>query len=359
MNGGCDSMQRRDFLHPRNIVEGAAPVVVPFIEDAAPVADPEAVLLRFARNAMATRFEVVLPMGTPNAHLVGTSALDQIDQLEQQMTVYRPDSEVSLINATAVDEPVVVELALFALFADCERWHRETRGAFDIAVGAIIKAWGFFRREGRVPSVEKRRAALEASGMKHVELDAEAMTIRFARPGLELNLGAVGKGFALDRVVRVLRRQWGVSQGLVHGGHSSVFAIGREPGGSRGWPIGLLHPDDPTRRLGQFRLIDRGLGVSAATHQHFVHEGRKLGHILDPRTAWPADGIAIAAVTAPTAAEADALATAFFILGVNPAREICAKRADIGAALLTRGPKHRLELLGTASREFEVDGSVG
>ena len=346
-------MQRRDFLHPRRIVEGVAP----FVEPAAPVVDSDAVVLHFARNAMATRFEVVLPMGTTNAHLIGSSALDQIDELERQMTVYRPDSEVSGINAAAAERPVVVESALFQLFSDCRHWHRETRGAFDVAVGALIKQWGFFRRAGRVPTVEERRTALEVSGMGHVELDAETSTIRFARPGLELNLGSVGKGFALDRVVRALRRRWNVSQGLTHGGHSSVFAIGPEPGGSRGWPIGLSHPDEPARRLGRFRLMDRGLGVSAATHQHFVHEGRELGHILDPRTAWPAEGMAIAAVTAPTAAVADAFATAFFILGVKPARELCAKRPDIGAVLLARGSESRLELLGSAVREFEVEAA--
>src|SRR5439155_27390746 len=125
--------------------------------------------------------------------------------------------------------------------------------------------------------------------------------------------GIIGKVYALDQVVRLLRRQWQVNNLLIHGGHSSVFAQGSELGSRRGWSVGLLDPDDPGKRLAVLRLRNRGLGASAATYQHFVHDGRKLGHILDPRTGWPADGLRLAAVTAPTAAEADALATAFFV----------------------------------------------
>jgi FAD:protein FMN transferase len=343
-------MNRRDALDPRRL----APLAEPFLElpeEPIELADPEAVLLRFARRAMATTFEIVLPFGTPAAHASAELALDEIDRLEQQMTVYRDDSEVSVLNRLAAERPIGVEANLFDLFVRCQAWHRETRGAFDIATGALVKCWGFYRREGRVPTVEERRTSLQKSGMSHMRLDAVERTVVFDVPGVEINLGSVGKGYALDRIVRLLWRS-GVEQGLVHGGHSSVFAIGSEPGQTSGWLVGLTHPDDTATRLGTFRLTDRGLGISAATHQHFEHGGRKLGHILDPRSAWPAEGVATAAVTAPTAAEADALATAFYILGPGPAREICAKRPDLGAVLLTRGQNPRLDVMGQATQEF-------
>jgi len=303
---------------------------------------------------MATTFEIVLPVATPGAHVHAERALDEIDRLEQQMTVYRDDSEVTLINRLAPERPMRVEANLFDLFVRCQAWHRETRGAFDITAGALVKCWGFYRREGRVPTVEERRASLEKSGVRHIKLDAAERTIAFDVPGLEINLGSVGKGYALDRIVGLLRRG-GVAQGLVHGGHSSVFAMGGEPGQAAGWIVGLTHPDVPATRLGTFHLLDRGLGISAATHQFIEHGGRKLGHILDPRSAWPAEGVATAAVTAPTAAEADALATAFFILGPGPAREICAQRPELGAVLLTRGPSPHMEVIGQAEREFRAE----
>lgn len=306
----------------------------------------DAVFLRFARRAMATTFEVVVPVGTP--HEVAAAALDTIDQLEQQMTVYSDDSEVSRLNREAASRPVEVEADLFDLFVRCEAWHRESRGAFDIAAGAIVKTWGFFRRQGRTPAIEERKAALARSGQSHVKLNAANRSVMFDRPGVEINLGSVGKGYAIDQVARQLARA-GVPASLVHGGHSSIFARGPEPGTSRGWHVGLRHPDETQTRLGLFELRDRALGISAATHQHFVDGGKKLGHILDPRTAWPAEGVDTAAVTAPTAAEADALATAFFILGPGPTREFCETRPDIGAVLLTRG---RLDVYGRARGEF-------
>ncbi len=346
-------MNRRDAIDPRRL----APVAAPFLalpDEPIESADPDAVMLRFARQAMATTFEVVLPFGTPEAHEWAIRALDEIDRLEQQLTIYRDDSEVSLINRLAAQRPMRVEPNLFDLFVRCQAWHRETRGAFDIAAGALVKCWGFYRREGRVPTIDERRAALAKSGSRHVALDPADQTVVFDTPGVEINLGSVGKGYALDQIVRLLRRDGGVQQGLVHGGHSSVFALGAEPG-TEGWIVGLKHPNDPATRLGTFHLADRGLGISAATHQFFEHGGRKLGHILDPRSAWPAEGVATAAVTAPTAAEADALATAFFILGAGPAREICANRPELGAVLLTRGPNPRLEIIGSAAREFRTE----
>jgi thiamine biosynthesis lipoprotein len=345
-------MERRQFIDPLRLAVAAHEILDPApAESAEP--EPDAVVLRFARRAMATTFEIVLPLGTPSAHELADLGLDEIDRLEQQMTVYRDDSEVSLINAVAAVHPVVVEENLFDLFVRCRELHRETRGAFDIAVGAIIKQWGFYRRQGRMPSLEERRTALASSGMARVQVDLEKKTIAFDRPGVELNLGSVGKGYALDRVTRLLFRDAGLRCGLLHGGHSSVYALGAELGDARGWSVGLRDPENPDVRLGCFRLRDRALGISATTHQYFVHEGRKFGHILDPRTAWPAEGIATAAVTAPTAAEADALATAFYILGVEPARQFCEKRPEIGVVLWTCDSKPRLEVMGRARDEFE------
>src|SRR5262249_42587733 len=160
-------------------------------------------------------------------------------------------------------------------------------------------------------------------GMRHVVLDPEQRKVRFLKPGLEINLGSIGKGYALDRAAERLRRQGDLPSALLHGGQSSVYAIGTEPGEARGWAVGLQHPWSPGQQVAVVRLNDRALGTSAATFQHLEHNGRKLGHILAPRTGWPAVGLASASVVATTAAQADALATAFFILGVEQARAYC------------------------------------
>lgn len=352
-------MHRRDFLRPQQLLQPAGQLLgaleeLRALEQELNERQParEAVLLRFGRRAMATTFEVLLPFGTERAQEHAEAALDLIDALESQLTVYREDSEVSRLNQRAHEQPVVVEERLFGLLALAQRLSEETQGAFDIAVGALVKAWGFYRRAGRVPTPGELAGVRPKIGMRFVKLDAAARTATFTRPGLEINLGSIGKGYALDRVVEHLAVEGSCRAALVHGGHSSIFALGSEPGTRRGWEIGIRHPETPERRLGILHLRNRGLATSAATYQHLEYQGRKLPHLLDPRTCWPAETMLQATATAPTAAEADALATAFFILGVEETRRYCERHPEVGAVLLPRGENARLVVLGRCLSEI-------
>ena len=344
-------MNRREFLHPRRIANIAAPVIgiADELETPAPSSD-EPTMLRFARRAMATAFEVILPFDAPSAHERAQAALEEIDRLEGQLTVYRDTSEVCRLNARAADQSVRVEPMLFELLALAERTHRETDGAFDISVGALIKSWGFYRRAGRVPTPAERAAVRERIGMQHVELDRERHAVAYRRQGLEINLGSIGKGFSLDRAAAVAQ----TPNLLIHGGHSSVLALGNETPAAVGWTIGLTDPERPQCRRALLHLRNRAMATSAITYQYIEYDGRKLGHLLDPRTAWPAEGMLSATVTAPTAAEADALATAFFILGIEKARVYCERHPLIGAALIAAEAPGRIMLLGRASEEVEL-----
>ncbi len=353
-------MNRRDFLHPRRLARVAGQALAAAAEVRAPEPPPpDYALVQCARRAMATTFEVLLPVGTPDAVPAGQAALDEIDRLEDQLTVYRDGSEVSGINRLAATATVRVEASLFGLFTRAAELTAATAGAFDITLGALIKAWGFFRRRGRVPSADERAEVMRRVGMKHVVLDPAERSIHYRVAGLEINLGAIGKGYALDRVADLLRGGWGIASGLIHGGQSSVLALGSPPGDPRGWPVRIRHPGDLRRELGIVRLRDRALGTSGATFQHLQYRGRKLGHILDPRTGWPAEGMAGATVLAPTAADADALATAFFILGVEKACAYCAAHPEVGAVLLPAGPRARPVVLGLAPDEVSLaDGAA-
>jgi thiamine biosynthesis lipoprotein len=297
----------------------------------------ELTLLRFSRRAMATTFEIALPAGTPDALAAAEDALDLIDDLEDQLTVYRDHSEVSRLNATAAEQAVRVESGLFDLLNQSAAFTADTAGVFDPATGALVKAWGFYKREGRVPPAKELAAARDRSGMRHVMLDAGSQSVKFRRAGLELNFGGIGKGYALDRAADLLRRQWGVRSALLHGGGSSVYALGCPPGQLSGWAVAVKHPSDDGRTLGTVWLADQGFGTSAATFQFFEHGGKRYGHLLDPRTGWPAAGTASASCVAPTAARADALSTAFFVAGAGWAERYCQSRPELAAVVLPDG----------------------
>jgi thiamine biosynthesis lipoprotein len=279
------------------------------------------------------------------------AALDLVEALEDQMTVYRNDSEVIRINRLAADRPVSVEPRLFAVLQMAARLHRETDGAIDITTGPLSDAWGFSRRRGRVPSDQEIADAMSRVGMQHVVLDDADGTIEFRRPGMAINLNSIGKGYALDRMTEVLA-DGNVDDYLLHGGKSSVLARGDQPrrgagvppardiaGQARrlpheGWTIGLRHPLRPTERLGEFCLRNESLSTSGAGTQFFRRRGRRYGHILDPRTGRPAEGIYSATVIAPTAAEAEALSTAFYVMSPDKVAEYCAARPDLAALLV-------------------------
>src|SRR5262245_19661003 len=188
--------------------------------------------------------------------------------------------------------------------------------------------------------------------MRYVTLDLDRQAVRYHRRGVEINLGSIDKGYALDQVGALLRDEWGIRSGLLNGGTSSILTLGTPPGEPRGWSVGMRHPWQADRRLAVVRLRDRAMATSGATYQHFEHNHTKLGHLLDPRTGRPAEGMALATAFAPTAAEADALATAFYVLGVEPARRYCEEHPEVAAVLLPDIPDAELEVINLPPGDF-------
>ena len=215
----------------------------------------------------------------------------------------------------------------------CERLHELTQGAFDLTSGPLSKAWGFWRREGRLPKAEEIAAALPLVSQKLVLLDHAKQGVSFANAGVEINFNAVGKGYALDRAAEVLVAR-GVGDFLIHGGRSSVLARGGDRSGGDGWRIAVPHPLSAERSLGEITLRDEALGTTGAGVQFFEVQGKRFGHVIDPRTGWPAEGVLLSTVVAPTAAEADALSTALYVLGPGGAAELCAEQPSIAAVLV-------------------------
>jgi thiamine biosynthesis lipoprotein len=267
---------------------------------------------------MATRFEIVLH-GEDDVALraAGEAALDEIERLEAQLSLFRETSEITLVNARAAIEPVRVSAPVFALLQRAQALSRETDGAFDVTVAPLMRCWGFHQGEGRVPEATELERIRRQVGWSLVELDEASQTVRLARPGVRLDLGAIGKGYAVDCGVEVLRDA-GVTSAFLHGGTSTAYGLGAPPDAEH-WTVALprsaLGPQLPENELTRVTLGDEALSVSAIWGRSFGADGRTYGHVMDPRSGAPVEGALLAAVAGPNAADTDAWSTALLVLG--------------------------------------------
>jgi thiamine biosynthesis lipoprotein len=297
--------------------------------------------VRVHRTAMACRFEVMLASDDAADMSAARAALDEADDIESFLTVFRDGSEVAEVNRRAGNEAVPVSAALFALVQRSAALHDATSGAFDITSTPLSRCWGFLHRDGRLPDNSEIASARELVGMPLVTLDETARSIRFARQGMELNFGAIGKGYALDRMGALLR-SCGASRALLSAGSSSVLAVG---GRGRGWPVDL-RPQRASRRVGRLWLRNAAVGTSGAGEQFVEINGRRYGHVIDPRNGEPADGVLGASVVTRDAATADALSTAFLIGGPELARRYCDRQGDTLAVLVLDEPGEPTQVFG-------------
>ncbi|MGD9690726.1 MAG: FAD:protein FMN transferase [Phycisphaerales bacterium] len=280
--------------------------------------------VRQACEAMGTRFEIVLPVGSEaeRARLVaaGEAALDEVRVWHRRLSFFEASSFLSHVNRHAAAAAVACEAEFFELLRLCRDAWRRTDGAFDPAIAGLMRAGGF---RGAARDEEALKRAARRGGFARVEIDETARTVRFGEVGaggaaeVALDFGAIGKGWALDRAGEVLREA-GVRAALLHGGTSSVLAMGTPGNGEDddAWVVGLAGaaggessgPDVVAR------LRDGALGTSSPSGREVVDEaGRAHGHVIDPRTGDSARAARLAAVACPSAAWADAWSTALLV----------------------------------------------
>jgi len=297
--------------------------------------------VRVHRVAMACRFDVMLSSDDAIDVDAARAALDEADTVEAMLTVFREASEVSRLNGRAADEAVEASPELFALLALSAQLHAATEGAFDVTSTPLSRCWGFLSKNGRLPDDADLARARGLVGMRHIRLDAARRTVAFDRRGVEISFGAIGKGAALDRMARVLRRH-GARRALLSAGASSVLAIG---GRGRGWPVDV-RPRLAGQSVGRLWIRDGAVGTSGAGEQFVVVDGRRYGHVIDPRTGQPADAALAATVVTADAASADALSTAFLIGGTPLAHAYCASHPGTMAVLVLDDPDTPVQVFG-------------
>jgi len=278
-----------------------------------------------------------------------SAAFSEVGRVESLMSRFSPDSDISRINAAAGVAPVSVDPEVFALLERSVRISELTDGAFDTTVGALSGLWSFDPAAPRRPSVDELAERLPLVGYEKISLEPDGHRAGLAEAGMMIDLGAVAKGYAVDRAVAVLAER-GVGMALVNAG-GDLRALG--PHHDRPWQIGVQDPRHPERLLGWLPLSDRALASSGDYENFVIIEGKRYHHLLDPRTGQPASLCRSVTVIAPEAWLADALSTAVFVLG--PERglavieglsgvEVLIVSAD-GARLMSSGARGLLRLI--------------
>jgi len=305
-----------------------------------------------SHEAMGTVFTVVAYGGDARTLAsVSNEVFEEIDRLDRQMSTYQPESELSALNRHAARRAVLVEPKLFQLIQGSLRTSEETGGAFDITVGPLMKAWGFFRGQGRVPSPSELAAVLGRVGYRHIKLERKERTIAFDAEGVELDLGGIAKGYAVDVAAEILRAN-GIERALISSGTSSVYALGSPPD-EPGWRITLRDPFEAGKIADVVYLKNYSLSVSGNYEKFFTLGGKTYAHIMDPRTGRPVENMLATAVLAPRAVESDALSTACFVLGAQGSHLYLARHPNLLAILYQpAAAPHRFQRVVLRSPDF-------
>ncbi len=283
---------------------------------------------RFDHHAMACTWGIVIAEESGRyAEQAARAAFEEIDRLERELSRFIESSDIARLNALRGGQALMVGRDALDCLELAARLHEETQGAFDVTVGGLIR-----RNEDAGSVVEGpggEQPADAAYGMRHLTIDRTRRAVGVAVDNMTIDLGGVGKGYAVDRAVELLR-EWSIQTALVHSGQSTLYAIG-SPAAEAGWRIGVRDPLDHSRTLAHVLLRDAALSGSGLR----LH-GR---HIIDPRRGRPAELREGAWAKAPTAAESDALSTAFMIMSDAEVEAYCGSHAGVAAWLYSRSDR--------------------
>ncbi|MBD3274236.1 MAG: hypothetical protein GF372_02940 [Candidatus Marinimicrobia bacterium] len=287
---------------------------------------------RFDHKAMATIYEIAIfhedkHFAAGAAH----EAFKQLDWLEDQLSRYRENSDITRINHLKTNQSVIVGPEAYDCITASQEIYRETGGAFDITVGPLYDIWLDDEKQLRNPSDDEIREARRRTGMKLVEVDRENFRVSVQTDDLTLDLGGVGKGYAVD-VMADLLVEWGVDTCFIHGGKSTVKAL-KTPPGTDGWPITISTPGKESRVIATFYLRNRALSGSGL---------QKGEHIIDPRTSKPVEGKVAAWTSCENATKSDAYSTAFMIMTPPEIERLTEEKDDLQSLVISKSEGDQL-----------------
>lgn len=252
-------------------------------------------------------------------------AARRVTKIEEKMSAYDPKSEISLLNRNAGLRPVTVSAETFRLLKLARDLGKLSGGAFDITIHPLVKLWGINKKPGFVPAARDIERARKLVDHNDLMLDESKHTAYLKRPGQAADLGGIAKGYAADEVKRLLA-EGGVKSAIINLG-GNVVAVGSRPDG-RPWRIGVQNPASVRgESLGTLFVTDRTVVTSGSNERFFISGGKRYHHLIDPRTGAPAQsGLLSVTAVGESSAEADALTTAAFVLGLEKGRGLLEKR---------------------------------
>jgi thiamine biosynthesis lipoprotein len=288
---------------------------------------------RFSHEAMATTFEVVVVHEDERyAAQAAAAAFEEVDRLEGELSRFIENSDISRINKFFSGEPLLLGLGSFECLEISARMYEQTKGVFDITIGSLLKCLRSDDGSLRTPTEEELSLARKSTGTDLLRLNAEEHSVEVLAEGVQVDLGGIGKGFAVDQMAKLLR-EWSIDVALIHGGYSSVLALDG-PANMKGWPVTLSHPGKGKRTLAKVYFQGRALSGSGV---------QKGGHIIDPRTSQPVKGKLAAWSSTPDAATGDALSTAFMVMAPDEIKEYCRLHPDVLATVILEAKDGRKE----------------
>jgi thiamine biosynthesis lipoprotein len=279
---------------------------------------------------MGTVFEITVQHKNPAAaRKIIQEALLEGERIENLLSVYKKASEVSIINLKAGVEEVKVSEDCLYVIEEALSYSKLSNGAFDITVGPLIELWGFNSEEKKVPYKTEIKKTLPLVNYKNVRINREKSTVKLKKRGMKIDLGGIAKGYAVDRMAAILKNG-GIKRAIVNAG-GDVYALGN-PARKSGWEIGIRNPRNHESIVDVIRLSNKAAATSGDYEKFFTKGGRRYSHIIDPRIGAPASsGVMSITVIAPSALEADALATTLFVLGEKAGKELIGQLEDVEA----------------------------
>jgi thiamine biosynthesis lipoprotein ApbE len=329
--------------------------------------EEELTLFKKAILSMGTVFEVSAYASDKNrVEKAFNDVLKEVNRLDLLMSNYKEESELSKVNKNAASEPTYCDNELAYIIEQSLQHSDITDGAFDITIGPLMKKWGFFKGQGEIPAKEDLESVLESVSYKNIIIEEKikkslfrdpsiVKTIFFKNPDTQIDLGGIGKGYAVDMATRILKGNR-IRSALINFA-GNIYAYGTPPG-KESWVIGLQHPRKSEGLLSSFEIKDKAVSTSGDYEKFFTIDGKRYSHIIDPRTGNPVKDIVSVTIIADNATRADALSTGVFVLGLDKGMELIETLPDVEGVIIYEDNNSDLKIKTSSGLKGLFEGNT-